>query len=158
MATVTVRPMTADEFEDWMDALAQEYAHEQVTAGRWEADGSVERARLENARLLPQGVETPRMLVLCGLDAGGRRVGRAWVALDHPRGAPGVAFLYDIEVHADRRGEGLGSGMLAAVEEATREAGAAALELNVFGGNRRAIGMYERAGYDVVTQQMRKHL
>lgn len=37
-------------------------------------------------------------------------------------------------------------------------AGATSLELHVFGKNRTAIGMYEAAGYEVVTQQMRKQL
>ncbi|MCT1479970.1 GNAT family N-acetyltransferase [Microbacterium sp. p3-SID336] len=158
MAGVTVRPMTADEFDEWMDAVARAYAQEQVAAGRWEADGAVRRARTENARMLPQGPDTPRMLVLRGLDDHGRAIGRAWAGLDHPRGAPGVAFLYDIEVEASRRGEGLGRGLLAAVEKAAKDAGAAALELNVFGSNRPAIAMYETAGYEVVTQQMRKQL
>ncbi|WP_149085603.1 MULTISPECIES: GNAT family N-acetyltransferase [Microbacterium] len=158
MAGVTVRTMTADEFDEWMGEVARAYAHEQVAAGRWPADGAMERARSDNARMLPQGPNTPRMLVLRGLDAGGRAIGRAWVGLDHPRGAPGVAFLYDIEVEAGRRGEGLGRGLLAAVEGAARAAGATALELNVFGGNRPAIRMYETAGYEVVTQQMRKPL
>ncbi|MGW9270217.1 GNAT family N-acetyltransferase [Microbacterium sp. NPDC055599] len=158
MAQVSVRRMTTDEFEEWMGAIAREYAAEQVAAGRWERSGAVDRARAENARMLPKGPATSRMLVLRGLDEDGRPIGRAWVGLDHPRGAPGVAFLYDIEVVRDRRGEGLGRALLAAVESAARDAGAAALELNVFGGNAAAIRMYDAAGYAVVTQQMRKRL
>lgn len=156
MGSVTVRPMSAAEFEQWQAELAEEYAREQVAAGRWEADGAVERARAENERLLPDGPSTPRMLVLRGVDAAGEPVGRAWVGLDHPRGAPGVAFLYDIEVLEDRRGSGFGRALLEAVEHEVQAAGAAALELNVFGANARAIGLYGSAGYDVVTQQMRK--
>ncbi len=48
--------------------------------------------------------------------------------------------------------------MLTAVEHATSEAGADALELNVFGGNAAAIELYSSSGYAVVTQQMRKPL
>ncbi|WP_243077334.1 N-acetyltransferase [Microbacterium sp. SS28] len=98
------------------------------------------------------------MLLLTGLDAAGVPLGRAWVSLDHPRGAPDVAFLYDIEVIEARRGTGLGRALLSAVEAAARDAGARALELNVFGSNRPAIMLYPSAGYDVVTQQMRKPL
>ena len=80
------------------------------------------------------------------------------MSLDHPRGAPDVAFLYDIEVLETRRGSGFGRALLEAVEDAARQAGAAALELNVFGKNHTAISLYSSSGYDVVTQQMRKPL
>lgn len=158
MPAVTLRPMTATEFDAWLDDLAREYAQEQIAAGRWGPEGAVERAKAENAALLPAGPATERMLLLRGVDEAGAPIGRAWVALDHPRGAPGVAFLYDIEVLPQRRGEGLGRALLEAVEAETRRHGATALELNVFGSNRIAISLYGSAGYGVVTQQMRKAL
>jgi len=158
MTTVTLRAMTPTEYEEWQALLADDYAAEQVAAGAWPSEGAVQRARDENARLLPRGAETERMLFLRGVDAAGEPVGRAWVALDHPRGAPGVAFLYDIEVVEERRGRGLGRALLTAVEDAARAAGAVALELNVFGHNTPAVSLYGSSGYDVVTQQMRKPL
>lgn len=156
MTTVTVRPMTQAEFDEWQLAIAAEYAEEQVAAGSWPREGAVQRALDENAKMLPEGLATPRMLVLRGVDDHGEPIGRAWVGLDHPRGASGVAFLYDIEIVAARRGTGLGRALLEAVESATRDAGAEALELNVFGRNAAAIALYASAGYDVMTQQMRK--
>jgi ribosomal protein S18 acetylase RimI-like enzyme len=150
--------MTPDEFAQWQDQIAEDYAAEQVAAGRWPSAGAVERARDENRELLPEALETPRMLLLRGVDDDGEPVGRAWASLDHPRGAPGVAFLYDIEVLEPCRGRGYGRALLMAVEDAVREAGAQALELNVFGTNQTAISLYSSAGYAVITQQMRKPL
>ena len=150
--------MTPAEFDEWQAAIAEEYAEEQVAAGRWQREGAVQRARDEDAQRLPQGLETARMLLLRGVDDDGDPVGRAWVGLDHPRGAPDVAFLYDIEVIETRRGSGLGRALLEAVEGAARQAGAAALELNVFGRNHTAISLSGSSGYDDVTQQMRKSL
>jgi len=150
--------MTPAEFDDWQARIAEEYAEEQVSAGRWPAEGAVQRAHEENAQLLPQGLETPRMIVLQGVDSDDDPVGHAWVSLDHPRGAPDIAFLYDIEVVESRRGSGLGRALLTAVEDAARQAGATALELNVFGRNRTAISLYSSSGYELVTQQMRKAL
>ncbi|GAA2458645.1 GNAT family N-acetyltransferase [Agromyces soli] len=158
MRTVTVRAMTPEEYEAWQSAIAEEYATEQVASGAWLADGAVERARAENAGLLPDGLETERMLLLLGIDPVGEPVGRAWVSLDHPRGTQGVAFLYAFEILEERRGAGFGRALLTAVEQATREAGADALELNVFGSNTVALGLYASSGYAVVTQQMRKPL
>ena len=158
MTTVTLRPMTAAEFDEWQDALAEDYAAEQVAAGRWPYEGAVRRAREESARLLPQGPATERMLVNLAVDADGEPVGRSWVALDPPHATAGIAFLYDIEVVESRRGQGLGRALLTATEDAARRAGATALELNVFGRNAAAVALYDSAGYAVVTQQMRKPL
>ncbi|BBH70760.1 hypothetical protein ACTI_74450 [Actinoplanes sp. OR16] len=153
MAEVSVRPMTATEFENWQHELAADYAREQVAAGNWPAEGAYERAREGNAALLAAGDH----LTLTGV-AGDQPIGRLWIGLDHPRGVPGCAFLYDIEVAAEHRGRGLGRALLAAGEEAARAGGAQSLELNVFGSNAKAAALYLSSGYEVVTQQLRKPL
>ncbi|MFU8947851.1 GNAT family N-acetyltransferase [Mycetocola zhadangensis] len=158
MAGITTRSMTPTEFDSWQQELAREYAEEQVAAGNWEASTAVERALAENARLLPDGVNTSRMMFLVAVLDDGTTVGRAWVGRDHPRGAPDTAFLWDIEIHEAVRGRGFGRALLAAVEERVAAEGVGALELNVFGSNVTAIALYERSGYRVVTQQMRKSL
>jgi hypothetical protein len=56
------------------------------------------------------------------------------------------------------RGRGLGRGLLAAGEAATREHGIPALELNVFGANTTATELYRRSGYQVTTQHLRRDL
>ena len=157
MSEVSVRPMTEFEFDRWQKTIAEEFAAEQVAAGRWAAEGSVRRALESNSELLPLGLSTPRMLILCGVRSDGEPVGRAWVGLDHPRGAPDMAFLYDIEVVEQRRGHGLGRALLAAVEDAVIDAGVHSLELNVFGRNLPAVALYDSAGYAVSTQKMQKH-
>ena len=148
--------MSAGEYEAWQLSLAEGYAIERVAAGTWAEEGSVQKALDESASMLPDGVDTDRMLIFRAVADDGRPVGRAWVALDHPRGAPGTAFLYDIEVDEGERGKGYGRALLAAVEEAVRATGALALELNVFGTNDTAVGLYETSGYRTTTQQMRK--
>jgi len=158
MTIVTLRPMTSAEYDAWQLALAEDYAAAKVAAGTWAAEGSVQRALDESGQLLPEGLETDRVLIVRAVADDGRPVGRAWVALDHPRGAPGTAFLYDIEVDEGERGKGFGRALLAAVEEAVRATGATALELNVFGTNDIAGALYESSGYATTTRQMRKEL
>jgi GNAT superfamily N-acetyltransferase len=158
MSKIKVRPMIEAEFDAWQSRAAQEFAAEQVAVGRWEPDGALNRALEFNAELLPLGIHTPRMLFLVGLDATGEVSGWAWVALDHPRGAPKTAFLYDIEIAEPKRGTGLGRALLAAVEESVATTDALALELNVFGRNHPAVALYASSGYAVTTQQMRKEL
>lgn len=158
MPEVALRPMTQLEFEHWQQVIARAYAAEKVAAGTWREEEAYDRALSGNAALLPQGLGTPRMLLLEAEVADGTPVGRVWIGLDHPGGAADCAWLYDIEVDPPHRGRGLGRALLDAAERAVQQHGVGALELNVFGPNSRAIGLYASAGYAVVTQQMRKQL
>ncbi len=158
MSEVTLRSMTPAEFAAWQHQIAEAYAEEQVSVGNWPAEQAYERALASNAESLPQGLQTPGMVMLMGVRSGGEVIGRVWIGLTHPRGTPDCAFLYDIEVDAEHRGQGLGRALLEAAERAVAERGVGALELNVFGTNTAALALYEFAGYRVTTQQMRKRL
>ncbi|MEJ5869173.1 GNAT family N-acetyltransferase [Pseudokineococcus sp. 5B2Z-1] len=158
MTAIGVRPMTQEEFGAWQHQVARAYADEQVAAGSWPAEGALERALEGNVRWLPQGLDTPDMLLLRAVLPDGAPVGRVWIGLRHPKGAPDCGFLYDIEVDAEHRRRGLGRALLEQAELAVRARGVGSLELDVFGSNTGAVGLYASAGYVVVTQQMRKHL
>jgi ribosomal protein S18 acetylase RimI-like enzyme len=158
VSTVTLRPMTDAEFAGFRSATARAFADEMVATGRWSPEEALERALQGSAELLPQGRATPGMLLLTAVLDDGTPVGRLWLGLTHPRGTPDCAFVYDIEVAEGHRGAGLGRALLAAGEDVVRSHGVAAVELNVFGDNARAIGLYASAGYRVVTQQMRRDL
>jgi hypothetical protein len=82
MVEVSVRAMTASEFDTWQHELARVYADRQVVAGIWPSEGALERALADNAELLPQGLGTPGMLPATRMT--GLRGGR-------PASAPRVA-------------------------------------------------------------------
>lgn len=58
-----------------------------------------------------------------------------------------VALLDELYIAPDRRGQGLGSDLLAAVETAARQRGAELLEINVDSDDTGARRFYERHGY-----------
>jgi ribosomal protein S18 acetylase RimI-like enzyme len=153
-----VREMTRTEFDEWRDHVMRAYAEEQVAAGNWSAEDATERAAREDDVLLPDGPATEGMLFLSACRPDGTRVGVLWLSLTHPRGTPDCGFIYDIEIDEAHRGSGYGRALLNAAENVVRSHGLGALELNVFGENTRAIGLYATSGYRVVTQQMRKPL
>ena len=158
MPELTVREMTADEFHEWHEGVVQSYATAQATAGSGTFEENVRRTREGQAVLLPRGPETPGMLFLRGVRADGTVVGSMWIGLEHPRGIQDCAFLYEIAIDERFRGEGYGRALLTAGEALVVEHGRSALELNVFGDNARAIGLYASSGYRVITQQMRRDL
>ncbi|MGN9810052.1 GNAT family N-acetyltransferase [Micromonospora sp. BQ11] len=158
MTHVSTRPLEQSEFDIWQQAIARQFADAQVAAGLWTEEEALDRAVEANRTLLPDGLDTRHMILLRGVLADGTPIGRLWIGLTHPRGVAGCAYLYDIEVDPGFRGRGLGRALLAAAEATARDHGATHLELNVFGDNPTAIGLYSTAGFEVVTQQMRKRL
>lgn len=152
------RPMTEAEFDAYRERIVQEYAEEDVRAGNWSRDEALTQSTRELARLLPLGPGTADMLLLVAETPAGEQVGVLWMSFRHPGEMAGTGWLYDIEVAAKYRGRGLGRSLLLAAEEETRRHGLTALGLNVFGSNEVARRLYTSAGYDVVSQQMRKHL
>jgi ribosomal protein S18 acetylase RimI-like enzyme len=158
MPKLHLRAMTETEFEKWRLVIGRAYADEQIRSGNWAPEEALDLALAGNAELLPQGLATDDMLLLTAEQPDGTAVGRVWLGLNHPRGTPDCAFLYDIEVEEPYRSQGYGRALLAGAEDAARSRGVAGLELNVFGDNTPALALYRSAGYIVVQQQMRTTL
>jgi ribosomal protein S18 acetylase RimI-like enzyme len=148
-----VRAMTKEEFSPYRRRAISEYAAEHVRAGNWSPEQAERRAAEETDELLPDGVDTAGMVLLVG-EAAGEVVGLVWVGP-----APGERagwWIYDIEVVPAQRGRGYGRALLDAAEREARRRGGDSIGLNVFGGNDAARGLYESAGYQVASIQMRK--
>lgn len=160
-----LRPMTPAEFDAYRDRLVGEYAAEQVAAGEWRADEAHAKSLEDIGSLLAQGLATENMLLFIAesIEAGpvpegrGASVGYLWLRLADPV-QPQAAWIYDIEVHEERRGQGWGRVLLSAAEQEVRRRGATAVNLKVFGPNAAARRLYESAGYEVVRMHMRKEL
>ena len=149
--------MTAAEFDVFRRALVVEYAADQVRTGRYTAAESEGQVDAELRAQLPDGPQTAGQLLFTAEDDAGP-IGILWLSLTHPRGAPDTAWIYDIEVLPERRGQGFGRALLAAAEHEIAARGIGSLGLNVFGDNETAQNLYRSAGYAVITQQMTKHL
>jgi len=158
MAELHLRPMTEAEFEAYLQRAISGYADQHVAAGSWLAEDAEKRAAAETAQLLPDGLETEDMLFFMAETEDGDAVGWVWLCLKSPRGERGFAWIYDIEVVADRRGEGYGRALLAAAEAELRLRDVPAVALNVFGPNVVAQRLYATAGYELMSQQLRKEL
>ncbi|NRQ51370.1 GNAT family N-acetyltransferase [Aeromicrobium stalagmiti] len=149
-----LEPMSADRFDTWSEHHVVSYAQDKVDAGNWPEDGAVERARRENAELLPEGVTTAgHDLFVATVD--GDEVGFLWLFTDPAASVP-ETYVYDIEIVAARRGEGLGRELLEAAEGWCADHGVATLRLHVFGFNTAAISLYESSGFETTNLSMAK--
>jgi hypothetical protein len=57
--TVTLRPMTPEEFVPYEDADVHHFAENMVQVGFWSTDRALDKAKDLHARLLPEGIHTP---------------------------------------------------------------------------------------------------
>ncbi len=108
--------------------------------------------------LLPHGLDTAGVRILVAETPGGDPIGHLWLALEKQPGMGGGAWIYDIEILPDFRGQGFGRALLAAAEAEAAAHGVDSIGLNVFGPNLIARNLYESAGYDISSMQLRKRL
>ena len=101
MDKLTVRQMTSTEFEAFRTRTDREYAAEQVIAGNWTVEEADRRSAELTDQLLPQGVDTPRMLFLAGEIPNGVVVGHVWVALDpQPGSSTGASSMNPLDIRS----------------------------------------------------------
>ncbi|WP_130442934.1 GNAT family N-acetyltransferase [Kribbella rubisoli] len=148
---VQLRPITDSEYPSWSDHATETFAAWIGPARGLAADEALKFAHEETKRLLPQGPATENQLIWIAL-AGDEPVGNLWISTAR------VPFIYAIEVDSNQRGKGYGRAIMLAGEEECRRLGHKQLDLNVFGDNTTAIGLYDSLGYTVISQQMRKEL
>jgi len=137
------RPMTDAEFGDWRAEMERGYASDVADAGEMTAEQAAASAAAQTNELLPNGLGTANNSFLC-LSAGEDVVATNWIA--HHR-APGLSWVYAVEVHEGHRGRGYGRAAMVLGERASLDAGDTHLALNVFGHNHVAISLYTAMGY-----------
>jgi ribosomal protein S18 acetylase RimI-like enzyme len=156
MPSVELRPMSEERFAAWCDGSVRTFAEELAQAASLPLAVAEERAEAQFAESLPDGVATAAMDLMVVLDGAGVEVGVLWTG-PHPLRA-NAGYVYEIEIVEHRRGDGLGRAALLEAERRMRDAGLAAVGLNVFGFNDRAQSLYASLGYGVVATQMLKLL
>lgn len=154
--SLSLQPMTAERFVSWNEHQITAFAQDKIDAGNWPEAGALERSAEENARLLPQGLETPGHNLFVGM-VDGREVGSLWLFTD-PALTPPETFIYDIEIEPGERGHGFGRELLEAAESWCADHSIATLRLHVFGFNEIAISLYQSAGFETTNINMAKQI
>jgi GNAT superfamily N-acetyltransferase len=146
-AGLRLTEIDGDDLTAYMGQLEQAYAQDMRDNGAVPAEVAEHRARLSTEELFPGGQLGPGSTVWRAEDEAGRPVGRLWLARrdEGKRGA--YVWVYDIEVDPGRRGQGWGRRLIQEAERITREWGFSSLQLNVFGGNDVARGLYRSQGF-----------
>lgn len=152
----TLIPMQQDAFKHFMDTAIIGYAEDNVSSGRWPADGAVERSRADYEESLPQGLSTPdNYLFEIRDDQKNIAVGFIWFGLVENNGIKS-AFVYDVEVIPEYRRQGYARSAFQALESVVRNLGVKSISLHVFGHNTQAQALYSSLGFQITGINMQK--
>jgi ribosomal protein S18 acetylase RimI-like enzyme len=154
--TVRLRPITPDEFPAFVAASQAGYADGIERHGGQTHEAAQRKANEDMAAVLPQGLETPSHHIFV-VEADGVVVGRLWLA-ERDSGGRRVLYIYDISIEPEHQGHGYGRAAMNLAEGVARGRGLARVELNVFGGNDVARGLYRSLGYIETAVHMGKDL
>ena len=140
-----LRPITAAEYDAWLETVIPGYAEEKVASGQWPASSALERSLKEFAELLPQGRDTEDNHIYTILGAEGECVGTLWIAVKD-RADRRIAYVYDIVIAPEHRRRGNAVRAFQALEEEVAGLGLGGIALHVFGHNYEAQALYRKLG------------
>jgi ribosomal protein S18 acetylase RimI-like enzyme len=154
--TVRLRAMTPEELAGYLDWVVDDYAAELERNGKATGGAAMAASRASYDGLLPEGVATPGQTLLIAEDDAGERVGLLWFGPSTDDAS--MAWVYDITVDEDRRGQGWGRAIMRSFEDEARARGFARAGLNVYADNHVARRLYESLGYAETARQLHKDL
>jgi ribosomal protein S18 acetylase RimI-like enzyme len=139
---------------EWLVEARTSYVVQRIEAGDSPGEAEANATRSLD-QLVPGGSPAPGQLI-GRVRLGDETVGRLWLG---PAGSdPARWWIWDVAIHEDLRGRGLGRQVVLLAEELARSHGAITIGLNVFGQNHIARGLYTSLGYREQAVQMRKSL
>jgi ribosomal protein S18 acetylase RimI-like enzyme len=149
--------MTQGEFDGYLGWVVPDYARELERNGKAAGDAAMVASRASFDGVLPHGVATDGQTLLVAEDPeDGDRVGLLWFGPSTDDAA--AAWIYDITVDEDRRGQGWGRAIMRAFEDEALARGYRRAGLNVYGDNLVARRLYESLGYLETARQLYKDL
>ncbi len=153
---VRLRPLTAAEYPAFLVASKAGYAEGIEVHGGQSHEAAQRKAEADFPAVLPLALDTPGHHIFV-VEVDGQAVGRLWLAEREVAGRQ-VLYVYDVSIDAAHRGAGYGRAAMRLAEEEARARGIGRIELNVFGGNDVARGLYRSLGYVETSAQMAKDL
>ena len=155
---VRLIPMTATDFQAYLEEDTERYAQERVRAGDWHPSEALQKSREEHQQLLPDGLATRNHYLFSIEDeALGSNVGVIWFAIFDRQLQP-VAFVYDFSIDEEFRRRGYGKQALLTLEAKVKELGIDRIALHVFAHNHVARVLYENAGFEITGIYLAKKL
>jgi RimJ/RimL family protein N-acetyltransferase len=144
--SLTLRPLTNDEFESWFALRRDSYAEDMATNAGLDPERASARAATQMDELFPGRAPSPEQLVYV-VEADGERVGELWLCARDDAWQPSL-FIYFVGIDEEHRGKGYGTAAMELAESEAQRLGIDRIALNVFGRNEVARNLYRSVGYE----------
>ncbi len=150
-------PMTESEFKIWEPRSRAAYAADKTRSNSMTLMEAQEAADRDFRRYLSDGLKTENSHLFTAKSSTGEIIGFIWFGI---RDTPSMrsAFIYDVVIEPEHRGQGHGRTMMKLAELEIRKLGASRIGLHVFGYNNAAIQLYHSLGYLTTDVDMEKVL
>jgi ribosomal protein S18 acetylase RimI-like enzyme len=148
--TVTLRPLDDEGVAEVAPEIERLYAEEIERNGGLPAADATRKA----AQDVPPLIAAPDS-DLFAVDADGETVGRLWIGEREVQGRR-MLFVWEVFIGEQHRGRGFGREAMVLAEDEARRRGLDRIELNVFGRNEVARGLYRSLGYEEFAVAMGK--
>jgi len=153
---IHLRKMTEDEYLSYLATSLPNYAEEKMKGEGLSKEDALKVAQDSFARLLPLGIKTENQFLFSVIhNDSQKKIGTLWFAKKN-EGAKSYAFIYDIILSAEVRGQGLGKELLSLTQGEIQKLGLNSMGLHVFGHNTVAINLYEKMGFRTTNRIMVK--
>ena len=144
---IVLRDLVGDELARYLVHLEASYAQDMHEQGGVPLEEARARSRADTDELFPDGRPAEHHRLWRAVDGEGAPVGVLWLARREVGTAQEHAWIFDIEVDPDRRGQGWGRLLMQEAERIAREWEQTSLRLNVFGDNEVARNLYRSQGF-----------
>ncbi len=153
---IELKPMTAQAYEHFTALSRVDFAAAKSRAERLSISEGQKIATDAWINLLPQGQETPLHHFYTAWKDG-QDIGMVWFKEERDWETP-YGYLYQVWVWDQYQRQGLAKALMAGLEEKLKQLGLPRLRLHVFAFNERAIGLYEKLGFETTNIMMVKEL
>jgi ribosomal protein S18 acetylase RimI-like enzyme len=145
--SISLDPMTEEEFAAWLLPTVRDIADQHVRSGRWAEQDALEFAKTEIRTALPNGLHSDEQHLYTIRDAaGGAGIGVLWIGMRR-RARKSEVYIHDVAIDEAQRGKGYGRAAMTAAVRRAGELGAATVSLHVFGHNTTARALYASLGF-----------
>ncbi|HEY2355666.1 MAG TPA: GNAT family N-acetyltransferase [Gaiellaceae bacterium] len=144
--SLSLRPLTNDEFESWFPRMRDRYAEDMARDAGVDPERAAATAAGQMDALFPGPAPSPEQLVYV-LEEDGARVGELWLC-NREDGPQPALFIYFIGIDEAHRGKGYGKAAMELAESEARRLGLNRVALSVFGKNTVARNLYRSLGYE----------
>ncbi|MEH7456410.1 GNAT family N-acetyltransferase [Bacillus sp. JJ1127] len=153
---VELKPMSQENFQQYIMKAIDNYAKEKITSGNWNEDEAIDLSRKTFTELLPQG-EKSEFNYLFSIFHDQNIVGMIWIAQKSPMNHD-EGYIYDFIIFEQYQGLGYGKKAMKEIEILAKELGMKKISLHVFGHNTIARELYEKLGYEITNITMVKSI